>query len=142
LLGLIVLPSEFYRKKSRTFFDQDISDIDDLKDLVNGIIFSPTKRKKNRFVEDKKTLGILIKKVRNGISHQQIECTEDSGSWKGVIIRDFNVGNNKNLELEVIWSTNQLREFAFYVADNYKREIVNLEPITKQKINTVSSIYF
>jgi hypothetical protein len=142
LLGLIVLPSEFYRKKSQTFFDTDISEIDDLKDLTNGIIFNPTRRKKKRFIEDKKTLGTLIKKVRNGISHQQIECTEDGGNWKGVIIRDFNIGNNNNLELEVRWTTKQLREFAFYVADNYKLEIINLEPTTKEKIMRVSSIYF
>lgn len=142
LLGLIVLPSEFYGKKSRTFFDQDISEIPALNEIITGITFNPTKRKdKNRFIADKRTLGILIKKVRNGISHQQIECKENNGKWEGVVIRDFNKGNKDNLELEVNWTIAQLKEFAFYVADNYKIEILKLDQKANQKSHKEISIY-
>jgi|GEM_PF-673798 len=127
LLGLIVLPSEYYKRKARTFFDKDISEIKELKELVNGIIFNPTKRKNNNWVADKQNLRNLIKKVRNGVSHQQIECLDKNGRWDKVIIRDFNTSNNNNLELEVRWTTKQLKKFAIFVADNYKAEIEKLE---------------
>jgi len=102
LLGLIVLPSEFYGRRSRTFFNTDIYKMTELQELVNGITFNPTKRTNKKWVSDKKNLRNLIKKVRNGVSHQQIECGEDNGTWRHIVIRDFNIYNNNNLELEVI----------------------------------------
>ena len=123
LLGLIVLPSEFYKRKARTFFDADIADIPELNDLVNGITFNPTKRQNGNWVADRKNLRNLVKKVRNGVSHQQIECIDDNGKWDKVVIKDFNSYNQNNLELEVSWTPKQLKEFALFVADNYKTEI-------------------
>lgn len=142
LLGLIILPSEFYGKKSRAFFDQDISEIPALSELIEGITFNPTRRKNKKvFISERKSFGTLIRKVRNGISHQQIECRENNGKWEGVIIRDFNKGNRDNLELEVNWTIAQLKEFAFYVADNYKIEILRLDQFAKQKQHKEISIY-
>jgi hypothetical protein len=94
LLGLIVLPSEFYGRQSRTFFETEIANIPELNDIVNGITFNPTKRKNGSWIADKKNLRNLIKKVRNGVSHQQIECVDDNGKWDRVVIRDFNSYNN------------------------------------------------
>jgi hypothetical protein len=131
LLGLIVLPSEFYRRKARTFFDTDLSEIKELQDLFKTMTFNPTKRQGKNWIADKKNLRNLIKKVRNGVSHQQIECVDDKGKWDKVIIRDFNTYNHDNLELEVSWKPEQLKRFALFVADNYKLEIEKLE--TKKK---------
>jgi hypothetical protein len=128
LLGLIVLPSEFYKRKSRNFLDIEIDKIQEIQDLTENILFNPTKRKRNNtWVEDKKSLKNLIKKVRNGVSHQQIECVDENGRWDRVIIRDFNTYNNDNLELEVSWTPNQLKMFALFVADSYLYEINKLD---------------
>jgi hypothetical protein len=128
LLGLIVLPSEFYKRKSRNFFDVEIDKIQELDELTVNIYFKPTKRKRdNTWVEDKKSLKNLIKKVRNGVSHQQIECVDDNGLWDRVIIRDFNLYNNNNLELEISWTPKQLKIFALFVADSYLYEINKLD---------------
>ena len=127
LLGLIVLPSEFYKRKSRNFFDVEIDKIQEIQDLTENILFNPTKRKKNTWVEDKRSLKNLIKKIRNGVSHQQIECVDENGRWDRVIIRDFNTYNNDNLELEVSWTPNQLKIFALFVADSYLYEINKLD---------------
>ena len=123
LLGLIVLPSEFYKRKSRNFFERDLSEIKEIRHLVNEILFNPTKKKNGIWIGDRRSLQNLIKKVRNGVSHQQIECVEDKSKWEKVIIRDFNFYNNNNLELEVSWTPKQLKEFAIFVADSYKTEI-------------------
>lgn len=126
MLGLIVLPSEFYKRKSRNFFDVEIDKIQEIQDLTKNILFNPTKRKKNTWVEDKRSLKNLIKKIRNGVSHQQIECVDENGRWDKVIIRDFNTYNNDNLELEVSWTPTQLKIFALFVADSYLYEINKL----------------
>lgn len=124
LLGLIVLPSEFYKRQARTFFEKEIADIPELNDIIQGITFNPTKRIGGKqWTADKKNLRNLIKKVRNGVSHQQIECVDNNGNWDRVLIRDFNMHNNNNLELEVSWTPKQLKQFAIFVADSYKTEI-------------------
>ena len=89
--------------------------------------FNPTKRQGKNWIADKKNLRNLIKKVRNGVSHQQIECVDDKGKWDKVIIRDLNTYNHDNLELEVSWKPEQLKRFALFVADKYKSEIEKLE---------------
>jgi len=126
LLGLIVLPSEYYNRKSRTFFDVELKDIPELTSHFTNIHFNPTKRKKNGWVADKKSLKNLIKKIRNGVSHQQIECIGSKAKWNEITIRDYNIGNHHNLELQVSWTPKQLKEFALYVAERYKSEISKL----------------
>jgi len=123
LLGLIILPSEFYNRKSGRFFAADISDIFEIQEMLNGIVFNPTKNTKNGWIPDKHNLRNLLKKIRNGVSHQQIECEEINGKWNKVVIRDFNMRNNNNLELEIHWTPKQLKKFAIFVANKYKSEI-------------------
>ncbi len=125
LLGLVVLPSEYYRRKTYKFFDKDISEYPKLNKLTSEISFTPTKYnyKTKQHENDKTTLKNLIKKVRNGISHQHIECVDKKGKWTGVTIRDFNTRNGNKQELEIKWTPKQLKEFALFVADSYKSEI-------------------
>lgn len=136
LLGLIVLPSEFYRRKLRTFFNTNIYDIPEIEELIVGITFNPTRRENHQWVNDEQNFRNLIKKVRNGVSHQEIQCIDDNGRWDSVIIRDFNAYNNSNLELEVSWTPKQLKTFAVFVADSYISEIQKLEP-KSIKVNDV-----
>ncbi len=67
LLGLIVLPSEYYKRKSRVFFEKDTSEFKELTGLLDNATFNPTKRKNKNWIADKKSLKNLIKKVRNKI---------------------------------------------------------------------------
>ena len=116
LLGLIILPSEYYKRRARIFFEKDISEFKELKGLLENATFNPTKRKNN-----------LIKKVRNGVSHQQIECVGNKGKWARVILKDINAYNQNSLELQVNWTIKQLRTFALFVADSYLTEITKIE---------------
>ncbi len=133
LLGLIVLPSEFYKRKSMKFFEDDINNYPVLRNLIVGLYFQPTKRRKKGFVDDDKTLKNFIKKIRNGISHQQIWSEGTKDKWTRVIIRDFNVYNNDNLELEVKWTIKQLRTFALFIANSYSDEIRKIQATKSEK---------
>lgn len=133
LLGLIVLPSEYYKRRSRVFFEKDTSEFKELSGLLDNATFNPTKCKNKNWIADKKSLKNLIKKVRNGVSHQQIECVGNNGKWQGVVLRDINTYNQKNVELEVIWTTEQLKAFALFVADSYLAEISKIENKKKVK---------
>lgn len=130
LLGLIVLPTEFYNKKSRTFFTKPLTDYKEIEGLIKAISFNPTKRnrKAKGFIPDEKNLNVFTKKIRNGIAHQQIECIDSKGKWVSVTIRDFNKFNNDNLELEVTWTIKQLKEFSLFISDKYIEEIKTLNP--------------
>ncbi|MFM8911949.1 MAG: HEPN family nuclease [Flammeovirgaceae bacterium] len=133
LSGLIVLPSEYYKRKSRIFFEKDTSEFKELTGLLDNATFNPTKRKNNIWIADKKSLKNLIKKVRNGVSHQQIECVGNNGKWQSVVLRDINTYNLNNIELEVTWTTKQLKTFALFVADSYLIEIKKIENKKKVK---------
>ena len=95
----------------------------ELVHLTNEMLFAPTKRSGKNWVPDNTTLKNLIKKIRNGISHQQIEANGTGEKWHRVVIRDFNTYNNNKLELEVDWSIKNLKDFALFIADQYTVEI-------------------
>jgi hypothetical protein len=125
LLGLIVVPSEFYNRKNQTFFKKPITDYQEINGLTEEMLFNPTKRdrKNNGFVQDQRTLNVFVKKIRNGIAHQRIECVEQRGKWTKVIIRDFNMANGQNVELELTWSIKQLKKFSIFISNEYIKEI-------------------
>jgi hypothetical protein len=133
LLGLIVLPSEYYTRKSRSFFEIELNQFDELKGLLDDAIFNPTKRNKGKWIADNKNLKTLIKKVRNGVSHQQIECIGNDGIWQSVIIKDINKSNKNNVELHVCWTTNQIKAFALFVANSYLIQSSNLDILVKNE---------
>lgn len=123
LLGLVVLPSEYYSRRKKTFFDTEIVDIPELNGILANAIFNPTKRKNNQWIDDRHNLKNLIKKVRNAVSHQHIHGLGKEGKWVGVTLRDINSFNQNNIELEVNWTTTELRKFALFVPDSYLNEI-------------------
>ncbi len=131
LLGLIILPNEFKGRKGRkfTFLNQDIQSIKEIQGIIskNNFLFNPTKKKKgDGYVSDKKSLKNFLKKIRNGIAHQQIEPINENGEWKGVRIKDINDFNNKNLELEIEFTIKELRDFAFFISTKYIEEFEKL----------------
>mgnify|MGYP003619515657 FL=1 len=103
--------------------------------LDNGT-FNPTKRgRDNQWTPDSHTFKNLIKKVRNAVSHQQVECVGNNGKWESVTLRDINSFNQNNVELEITWTTKQLKKFALFVANSYLDEIEK-ENNQQQKIST------
>jgi hypothetical protein len=116
LLSLIVLPQQHNtRVRKLKFMNQDLNDIPEIQFLLQ----SPNFHFNNRGYSN--DLKNLLRRVRNGISHQRIETINKGGKWKGVIIQDLNGQNSIGLHLEL--KTSELRKFAFFIADEYLKEI-------------------
>ena len=119
LLSLIVLPQQHNSRVRRlNFMNKELDKIDEIQFVLDS----------NNFVFDRRNyhndLKNLLNRIRNGIAHQRIETiNDDNNKWKGVIIQDFDRNNNLGLHLEL--KTSELRKFAFFIADEYLKEIKN-----------------
>lgn len=123
LLGLIILPSEYYRKKKLKNFDVDLNSFKELINLLpNGYTFDPTiydsKLKKQN--PDKKTLKVFLKKIRNGIAHQNIEPKNIEGKWVGITIKDIN--KNNHIELDIYFDIVNFKKFVLLISNEYLNE--------------------
>ncbi|CAL2101676.1 conserved protein of unknown function [Tenacibaculum sp. 190130A14a] len=116
LLSLIVLPQEHNsRIRKLTFMNTDLNDIPEIKFVLESPRFYFDRRGFNNDLKN------LMKRIRNGISHQRIETINTKGKWKGVKIQDLDRHNNVGLNLEL--KTSELRKFAFFIADEYIKEV-------------------
>jgi len=116
LLSLIVLPQEHNsRVRKLNFMNKDLNDIPEIQFILNSPNFYFDRRGYNNDLKN------LLKRMRNGISHQRIETINENKKWKGVILQDLDRHNNVGLNLEL--KTSELRNFAFYIADEYLKEL-------------------
>lgn len=130
LLGLIVVISENEQKKLRVFKgkidDEFLSLVPDKVGFIqknkSGMIIDLTDVStivenvghKSELKEQDKLW--FINKIRNGIAHQHIESINDDGKWVGV--RLWNT-NNTSKNFEIIFSINELKEFAISLSEKY-----------------------
>jgi len=119
LLSLIVLPQQHNSRVRRlNFMNKELDEIDEIQFVLNSNNFFFDKRNNHNDLKN------LLNRIRNGIAHQRIETINDNNNkWKGVIIQDYDRNNNLGLHLEL--KTSELRKFAFYIADEYLKEINN-----------------
>ena len=138
LLGLIILPNEFYGRRKLSLFNKDLSTFPELKNIIasSDFVFDPTKwdSRSKSYIPDKKTLKVLLKKIRNGIAHQRIESINEDGKWTGVIIQDINKKNNNNVELSIKFQIKEFRIFAIFISSKYIDEIERLGKKKSKKI--------
>lgn len=128
LLSLIVLPKEFSKDRNMKFLDDLIVDVEVIKTVISKKDFmfkeGVYSKKGKPDVPNPRNLDNLLRKIRNGISHQHI--TPISGGlnkWTGVILEDFNSNHSKGLHIE--FKIAELKEFALYVADSYLKGLPN-----------------
>lgn len=116
-LGLIVLPYENISTVHR--WRKNIEDIDDLPSFELSK-FQPIKKiNKGNIIYYPKTFEILLKKIRNGIAHQNILPINQEGNFLGV--RFYNHFQN-NLDMEISFTEQQLKEFSLYISGVYLNE--------------------
>ena len=91
-------------------------------------VFNPTKwdGSSKSYIADKRTLKVLLRKIRNGIAHQRIESINEDGRWIGIIIEDINGRNNNNVELRIKFQIEEFRNFAIFISSKYVEEIKRL----------------
>ena len=119
LLSLIVLPQQHNSRVRRlNFMNNELEEINEIQFVLNSNNFFFDRRNNHNDLKN------LLNRIRNGIAHQRIETINDNNNkWKGVIIQDYDRNNNLGLHLEL--KISELRKFAFYIADEYLKEIKN-----------------
>lgn len=125
LLSLIVLPKEYSKDRNMTFLKESINDVEVIKNIISkkGFIFKEgvTNEKGMPSVPNPRDLDNLLRKIRNGISHQHITpISSGLNKWTGVIFKDYNPNHSQGLHIE--FSIAELKIFALYIADSYLAE--------------------
>jgi len=125
LVGLIIIPAEAYLKKNYNFLNKPIAGVLEVSQLMENQYFQPTSsRHKGGVYKPKQlTLANLIRSIRNSVAHNHIYCLPEDGKWRMVRVCDINENNRQDgkphLELEVVWSIDQLKRFCRFVAERY-----------------------
>jgi hypothetical protein len=120
-LGLIVLPNEMLGESRNPIWDTPIADIDELS-YLRIQTFEPIQRKRNGTAEYyPKTLKILLKKIRNGLAHQNIQPINTNQTFTGIIIRNYYCDSpvNSDLDLEIEFNREELENFGLFIAGKY-----------------------
>jgi len=118
MLGLIILPNEMLNRSRSPKWTMLIEEIQELN-FLHIQHFEPIKGKNRDTGEVEyysKTLKIFLKKVRNGIAHQNIRPINTDGLFTGVEIKNRH-GNI--IDLEVEFSRHEFEQFALFVAGEY-----------------------
>ena len=119
-LGLIVLPNEMLYAFPNPIWDTPIADIVDLAYLRIRMFEPIQKKKKNVPVHFPKTLKTLLKKIRNGLAHQNIEPVNNAhGLFTGIIVRNYFSEGAVDLDLEIEFNRKELEHFALFIAGKY-----------------------
>jgi hypothetical protein len=120
MLGLIILPNEMLELNHNEIWDMLIEQIQELQ-FLRIQTFEPIRRKNRLGVPEyyPKNLKTFLKKVRNGLAHQNIIPVNTKGIFSGVIIRNYFGAGKKDLDLDVKFNRKELERFALYVAGKY-----------------------
>ncbi|MBL1214700.1 MAG: hypothetical protein HND52_15190 [Ignavibacteriae bacterium] len=131
-LGLIQLPFEVNKVKRLSFLNRNLKDVDIIQEIFkkdSNYIFSPTKfnRQKKEYVGDRKNLYTFLQHLRNSLAHlANAETQNEDGEWVSIRLKDINVRNNANVELEVTIDKDDLKTLAMYLSDEYINAIQKL----------------
>ena len=124
MIGLVILPNERLQNIAPELWNRNIEELPIYSDLrVN--IFNPIQKKDKEtggFIYYRKTVEIFLKKLRNGIAHQNIQAINENGSFVGVIIRNK---FRSIVDFEVAFRRRELQKFANFIADQYLQRANN-----------------
>ncbi len=116
-LGLLILPYE--NISSTNIWQKELNEIDSLPKF-ELIKFNPIQKvKKNNIIYFPKTLEIFLRKLRNGLAHQNIVPINSEGNFTSIKI--FNIYGNE-IDFDVIFTEIQLKDFALFISNLYLSE--------------------
>lgn len=125
MLGLILLPFEVNKQKNLPFLQRDIDDIEIIRSIFKKDktkIFNPTTyNKQNKAYEAApKNLLVFLNHLRNSIAHiSNAVPNNKDGEWISVRLKDINIRNNSNVELEITIDKEDLNIFAMFLSNEY-----------------------
>ncbi|SEO80015.1 hypothetical protein SAMN05444671_1385 [Flavobacterium sp. CF108] len=129
LLSLIVLPNEKRSFRNIQFLKSSIYSIPEIQNIISqaGFIFDSGFYKQTingvkTNTQNPRDLENLLRRIRNGISHQRIEPISDiNNKWIGVIIQDYS--SNNVCGLNVHFTISELKSFALFIGNSYLNEL-------------------
>lgn len=131
ILSLIVLPHQHNaRVRKLNFMNRDLNDIQEIQFVLNSPNFHFDRRARHNDLKN------LLTRIRNGIAHQRIESVSEDNKWKGIIIKDCDRQDNVGLNLEL--KTSELRKFAFFIADEYLKELEKKNQQLRMQLNCIT----
>ncbi|MCH7770646.1 MAG: hypothetical protein IIA49_06470 [Bacteroidetes bacterium] len=116
-LGLIILPYE--NMGSSSYWKSEIVRLEDIPSFTIKLFEPIKKMKKGRIIRYPKTIGVLLRKIRNGLAHQNIKPINKNNEFVGIKI--FNKYKNK-LDLDIEFTREELYNFAIYISNKYLKE--------------------
>ena len=129
MLGLILLPVEVNKQKQLSFLQHNINDIDIIQSIFSKDkkhIFNPTKyNKKSKVYENvPKSLLTFIIHLRNSFAHfSNARANNQEGEWISVRLKDINIYNKDNVELEITIEKDDLKILAMFLSNEYIKEM-------------------
>lgn len=127
-LGLIILPLEVNKNKPLDFLNRSLNEVEVINSIFSkdpDYIFNPTIRDRNSrgFKAAPHTLKTFLIKTRNSLAHFANSVPINEGNeWKKLILKDINRANNNNVEMQLTFSKEGMKEFALFIAKEYLRE--------------------
>lgn len=129
LLSLIVLPNEKRSYRNIQFLKNEITNIQEIQSIISQAGFVFDSGFKRRTINGTKTnvpnprdLENLLRRIRNGISHQRIEPISDiNNKWVAVIIEDYSGDNICGLRIH--FTIKELKKFALFIGNSYLSEL-------------------
>jgi len=119
MLGLIIFPNETLEHSHNPIWEISVAEIQELN-FLRIRVFEPIRgRSKGETEYYPNTLKIFLKKVRNGLAHQNITPVNTDGLFTGIIIKNY---HGKDLDLEVVFNRQELEQFALFIAGEYLRD--------------------
>lgn len=129
LLGLIVITKEKANGQFATFLRNKLTDKEmeeNIPHSVFGVDFKKSKKdlantKQISFdvknIREEINLAKFLNSLRNAIAHQNVDTIAENGTWERVVF--YNVDNNHIRNFEVVFTQEELRKFALFLANKY-----------------------
>jgi hypothetical protein len=118
-LGLIVLPSEYLAEYGGRIWEREVSEIPELKFLRIKVFTPIHSGTPGDYQYYPKTLKFLLKKLRNGITHQHIDPINTGKTFTGIVIKNYFPLKPGEVDTEIDFSREDLERFALFIADQY-----------------------
>jgi hypothetical protein len=148
-LGLIILPYEkgIKGKQSPAVWSADLDVLPNLPSFQIHL-FKPIKNVKSGItIYDENTLEVLLKKLRNGLAHQNVWPVNQNGEFSDVVIKNYFDDKHKKQDdpdLHIQFSKEQLKDFALFIANEYLKlcvePVAKTEPITDYLKENIQSL--
>ncbi len=134
LYSLIILTCERIKYKTPRAFQTLIDDVDELKPIIAKKGYFQFRPVNSKGRDQPRTLAAFLKRMRNSLAHAMVEplSEPEGGGLESEWIELYFLAANKYaphhpIELDVIFTYDELKAFALFISTLYQKEFLGLE---------------